>query len=68
MYNYDWLTVKSAADRLFNILGNRNITDATNSVYNDNLPLIIERIFVLAYLNNFDRNNPDIQILISAYK
>lgn len=63
-----WSEVSAAADRLFNILGNSRIVDATQSVYNNALPKLIDKILELAYVNDFDRSNPDIQILLEAYK
>lgn len=62
-----WEDARNSADKLFSVYINRNIIDATESVYNNNLPSLIFKIFEVAYVKNIDRALEDIQVLLKAY-
>ena len=59
-----WEDARRSADKLFSVYINRNIIDATESVYNNNLPSLIFKIFEVAYVKNIDRTSEDMQFFL----
>jgi len=65
---YSWEDVSLAANRLYQLIGHSNMSNAIDDIYDGNLPRLIEYIFIKCFLYNINREDNDIQILINAYK
>lgn len=71
MNSYEWVEVADAAKRIFKKMHPRMHEIMDNplvEIYNNNLPFFVEKIFIKAFVDEFDKNENDMKILIQAYK
>lgn len=70
--NYSWLEIVNAVDNLFKIMHPRFYeiykgTSYFEEVYNNNLHMAIEKILVYCYINNIQKHNEDVKIILNGY-
>jgi len=67
--DYTWLDVSWAVDRCFSTHSNGRITHAVKDVYNNGLPMAIDRLACICFMDGSDQfNQDDLALIKRAYK
>lgn len=64
---YTYKEVENAADKLYSILVNPKIINACSYIYDGVIYKEIQTILIEAYIAEFPKNDPDMQLILEAY-